>query len=422
MNVRKLLRAARAHARDASKGLTAISAAFFALGFTLLGLKDWDVLAFALAALVPLSITLVNRLLARLFMLDRLLMGLVNFLCALGILVLYRKDPATGMVQAANYAAGLGGMAACLLLMRWWGKLSRLWPFIALGSLLLMALPVFFGEEKNGAKAWLSVAGFGFQPSEVVKVALLLLMSTLLAKRKTVMAGLFALGCLGMLMLQKDLGTALLYYAGALILLFVSTGSLSLLAGGVAGSGAGAYMGYAMFAHVKRRVAIWQDPWEDAQGAGFQIVQSLVALANGGLWGTGLGLGDAHYVIPEAQTDFIFAVILNEFGAIFGLVIVLLYILMFLRGVGIALAARGKFHTLLALGCSCLIALQAFVIIGGNIKLIPLTGVTLPFVSYGGTSLVSSLCVMGLLQGVANANAQGIREDSEIAEAEGEKA
>jgi cell division protein FtsW (lipid II flippase) len=222
-----------------------------------------------------------------------------------------------------------------------------------------------------------------------------------------------------MLMLQKDLGTALLYYASALILLFASTGSLTLLAGGAAGAGAGAYMGYAMFAHVKRRVAIWQDPWEDYRGAGYQIVQSLVAMANGGLWGTGLGLGDAHYVIPEAQTDFIFAIILNEFGALFGLAVVLLYVLLFLRGIGIALSARSKFHTLLALGCSCLIALQAFVIIGGNIKLIPLTGVTLPFVSYGGTSLVSSLCIMGLLQGVANDNAQGIREDSEIAEAEG---
>ncbi|HSK68251.1 MAG TPA: FtsW/RodA/SpoVE family cell cycle protein [Candidatus Limnocylindria bacterium] len=419
MKVKKLLRAARARTRDGSRAMTAVSAVFFACGFLLLGLKDWDVGAFMMAALVPMALMLVNRLLARLIALDRLLMGMVNFLCALGILVLYRKDPALGLGQAANYAVGLGGMALCLLLMRWWGHLSRLTPLIALGSLLLMALPVFFGVEKNGAKAWLSVGGFGFQPSELVKVALLLIMATLLSRRKTVLAGLFALMCLGMLMLQKDLGTALLYYATALVLLFVSTGSLTLLAGGVAGSGVGAYIGYAMFAHVKRRVAIWQDPWEDFRGAGYQIVQSLVAMANGGLWGTGLGLGDAHYVIPEAQTDFIFAIILNEFGALFGLMVVALYILMFLRGIGIALAARGKFHTLLALGCTCLIALQAFVIIGGNIKLIPLTGVTLPFVSYGGTSLVSSLCVMGLLQGVANANAQGIREDSEIAELEG---
>jgi len=144
------------------------------------------------------------------------------------------------------------------------------------------------------------------------------------------------------------------------------------------------------------------------------VVQSLVAMANGGLWGTGLGLGNAR-VIPEVETDFIFAAVFNEFGVIFGVGVVLIYLMIFLRGIGIALRAQSRFHTLLALGCSCFVALQAFVIIGGNIKLIPLTGVTLPFVSYGGTSLVSSLCIMGLLQGVAHVNERGLQEDQMIA-------
>jgi len=129
---------------------------------------------------------------------------------------------------------------------------------------------------------------------------------------------------------------------------------------------------------------------------------------------TGLGLGSAS-VIPEVETDFIFAAVFHEFGLVFGILVILMYLMIFLRGVGVARRARSRFHTLLALGCSCFIAVQTFIIIGGNINLIPLTGVTLPFMSYGGTSMVSSLCIMGLLQGVANANEQGLEEDQLIA-------
>jgi len=160
--------------------------------------------------------------------------------------------------------------------------------------------------------------------------------------------------------------------------------------------------------------AIWQNPWQDPYGIAWQVVQSLVAMVNAGPWGTGLGLGSAS-VIPEVETDFIFAAVFHEFGLVFGILVILMYLMIFLRGVGVARRARSRFHTLLALGCSCFIAVQTFIIIGGNINLIPLTGVTLPFMSYGGTSMVSSLCIMGLLQGVANANEQGLEEDQLIA-------
>ena len=169
-----------------------------------------------------------------------------------------------------------------------------------------------------------------------------------------------------------------------------------------------------MFAHVKRRVAIWRNPWADTSGAGYQIVQSLIAIVNGGFWGVGLGLGNAS-VIPEYYNDFIFSVILHEFGMLFGLIVLCMYLFIIIRGVMIARRSRTVFHALLAVGCTALIALQTFVIIGGNIKLIPLTGVTLPFISSGGTSMVSSLCVIGLLQGVASRNAAGVNEDRALA-------
>lgn len=396
------------------KWLTFPPMAFLFLAFFLLGLKDFFWLSFVMAIASPMVFYAITAGLPRILPADRLLLCLVNFLCALGVLTLYRMNPDKGMSQAVNYLFGLAGMVFCIVLVRFWQNLKWSAPFIAVFGLVLMALPVFFGVEIKGARAWVTILGLSFQPSELVKVILLLFLSFLLSRRHVVMAVLYAGACLLMLMLQEDLGTALLYYLITMVLIFSATGSLSFLGLGTLGAIGAAIMGYDMFSHVKRRVAIWINPWLDYQGAGYQIVQSLVAMANGGLWGMGLGLGNAQ-VIPEVENDFIFSALMNEFGVLFGVCVILLYVLIFLRGIAIASRSRSRFHTLLALGCSCLIALQTFVIIGGNIKLIPLTGVTLPFVSFGGTSLVSSLAIMGLLQGVASVNEENIKEDQMIA-------
>jgi len=161
-------------------------------------------------------------------------------------------------------------------------------------------------------------------------------------------------------------------------------------------------------------VAIWQNPWSDYDNAGYQIVQSLMAIASGGMFGMGLGLGYPT-TIPVYHTDFIFAVICEQFGLIFGLCVLLMYVAIIWRGATTAMAARTSFHGLLAMGATLMIGLQTFVIIGGVIKLIPLTGVTMPFVSYGGTSLVSSMCLVGLLQGVASLNEDDLDEDTRLA-------
>ena len=224
----------------------------------------------------------------------------------------------------------------------------------------------------------------------------------------------FAVTCLGLLMLQKDLGTALMYYGTTLMLFYASSGSVLLTGLGLVGGGGAAVLGYKMFAHVKKRVAIWLNPWSDYDNAGYQIVQGLMALASGGLIGCGLGLGSPK-TIPVYHTDFIFAVICEQFGLIFGLCVLAMYVAIIWRGATTAMAARRSFHGLLAMGCTVLIALQTFTIIGGVIKLVPLTGVTMPFVSYGGTSLVSSLCLVGLLQGVGSLNNDDLDEDTELA-------
>ena len=263
----------------------------------------------------------------------------------------------------------------------------------------LLLLPLKFGRETNGAKNWVSIGGFGFQPSELVKLSLLLVVSYCLSRRQVFLSVAFSGASLLILMLQKDLGTALLYYGVTLLLLYAATGSKLLVSLGCVGGAGGAVLGYSMFAHVKKRVAVWLNPWADYQGSGYQIVQGLIAIANGGVFGVGLGLGNAS-VIPESYNDYIFSVIVHEFGMVFGVFVLLIYLAIILRGVSIARQSDSAFHSLLALGCAVLI---------------PLTGVTLPFISYGGTSMVSSLCVIGLLQGVAARNRAQIKEDKRLA-------
>ena len=405
---------------EPGRAMLAAVMAFFFLGFFQLALKDGSWQCFVLSVVVPAIMFIGTAGISRLFPSDRLLLSLTNFLCALGVLMLYRISPSRGMSQALNYGVGVGCMILSALLARYMPNSKGLTLMMMLGSVGLLILPVLFGSETNGAKNWVSIAGYSFQPSEVVKLALLWCLCYLLSQRKLILAILFAGACLALLMLQKDLGTALLYYGLCLVLLYAATGSLALVGAGVAGGAAAAVAGYRMFAHVKARLAIWQDPWQYTQGAGLQIVRSFVAIANGGLWGVGLGLGNASNStraggIPEAYNDFIFPVILHEFGTIFGLIVLTMYLFIVIRAVMIARRSRTVFYGLMAIGCAALISLQTFVIIGGNIKLIPLTGVTLPFISYGGTSMLSSLCLIGFLQGIASRNAAGMDEDRALA-------
>ncbi len=400
--------------RDPGQRLAQVVMLFFFSAFLLLGLKDFAWQAFALALGVPAMISVGTNLLSRLFPTDKLLLSLTNFLCALGVLVLYATNPNYAYQQTIYYGVGLGTMVVCIYLVR----IIRNWHIPVLlmipVSLAMLALPLVIGKETNGAKNWFYIGSLSVQPSEIVKLSLLVIISFYMSRHKMIPWLFFAVCCLGLLMLQKDLGTALMYYGTTLMLYYASSGNLALTGLGLAGGGGAAVMGYKMFAHVKKRVAIWLNPWSDYENAGYQIVQGLMALASGGTLGCGLGMGTPT-TIPVYHTDFIFAVICEQFGLIFGLCVLAMYVALIWRGATIAMAARRSFHGLLAMGCTVLIALQTFTIIGGVIKMIPLTGVTMPFVSYGGTSLVSSMCLIGLLQGVASLNDDDLDEDTELA-------
>ena len=400
--------------RDLGRPLSRVVKLFYFTAFLLLFLRDFAWQGLLLAFTVPFMISLTTDWLPRLFPCDKLILSLTNFLCALGVLVLYDTNPIYAYHQAMYYGVGLGAMVACIYLVRLIRRWNVLVWLMIPASLVLLALPLRIGQETYGARNWFYIGSLSVQPSEIVKLSLLIIIAHFMSRRRMLPWLGFSVGCLGLLMLQKDLGTALLYYGVTLLNYFASSGNLCMTALGLGGGAGAAVMGYKMFAHVKKRVAIWLNPFADYDNAGYQIVQSLMAIASGGMLGLGLGLGSPR-TIPVYHTDFIFAVICEQFGLIFGLCVLLMYVALIWRGATTAMAARSSFHGLLAMGCTAMLGLQTFVIIGGVIKLIPLTGVTMPFVSYGGTSLVSSLCLIGLLQGVDSLNEDDLEEDTRLA-------
>ena len=404
--------------RRPDKRLVSVMMLFFFSAFLLIALRDelrWQ--GFALAVAVPALIYIATMWLPHFFPADKLLLAIANFLCALGVLVLYTTDldggTSRGLQQAMYYTTGIVAMLFCILLVRYVRNWRVLIVIIALGAAGLIALPLAIGTEQNGATNWIRIAGTSLQPSELVKVALLLVLGYSMSRRRLLPWLLFTGFCLGVLMLQKDLGTALIYYATALFLFYASTGNLPLTGLGIVGAGGAAVLGYKMFKHVKVRVAVWLNPWLTADTTGYQIVQILMAIASGGLFGVGLGLGSPR-VIPVYFTDCIFAVICEQFGILFGILVLVMYVILILRGASIATSARHSFYSLIAMGATVMLGTQTFVIIAGVLKLIPLTGVTMPFVSYGGTSLVSCMALIGLLQGVASVNQDDLEYDYEI--------
>ncbi|MBQ9988619.1 MAG: FtsW/RodA/SpoVE family cell cycle protein [Clostridia bacterium] len=347
---------------------------------------------------------------------DRPSLLIVNFLAAIGLIMQTRINAEYAIRQLLWMGIGMVGMVVALVGMRrltFWRK-TRI-PFIAL-SLVLLAATLVFGSEQYGATNWIKLGGFTVQPSEFVKIMTVFVLASLLDRGKSVPKMLLALfhvgACMLLLLMAKDLGAVLLIAGTAIVMLYAATGS-KLLLGLSFGTGAvGAAAAYKLFSHVRTRVAVWRNPWADYHGSGYQIVQGLIGIASGGLFGLGLTRG-APGAIPVVHADYIFAAICQEFGLIFGLIVIGFYLVFVVRGVLIAMDSRNSFDALVAVGCATLICLQSFIIIAGVCKLLPLTGITMPFASYGGSSLLSCYLILGVLQGIAIKNNDIYREEFE---------
>ena len=349
---------------------------------------------------------------------DGTLLPLAFFLHGIGFVMITRLDEELAGRQAMWSLVSIGAFCATLLFVQRAIDLARYkWTlfFVGAGLLLLPMLPGL-GYAANGARIWVSVGPINFQPGEFAKLALAIFFAAYLADRRELIAAstwkvgpfrlpepqhilplVVAWGFAVLVMVgQRDLGSSLLFFTLFVVMLWVATErNVYLILGVVLFSGA-AYVAWRLFDHVQTRVSIWLDPWEDEYGSGFQIVQALYGVGDGGITGTGLGRGSPDKV-PEAQNDFIFAAISEELGLIGATAILMAYLLLIGAGFRIAIRTDRTFEKLLATGLTTIVGIQAFIIIGGVIKLVPLTGITLPFVSYGGSSLLANYVLLALL-------------------------
>jgi len=373
---------------------------------------------------------------------DELLLPAAAAMGAIGVVMLNRLpqdlagNPALGLgmvgTQLVWFGVGLAAMLVVAIGLRDDGLLRHYKYSWGLFAALLLVVTFLFGTEVNDARLWIVIGPFGFQPSEAIKVMLVIFLAGYLAENRAVLAGaslrvgpftlpplpylapmliVFAAVML-VVVVSRDLGTALMFFGVFLTMLFVATGRRAYVLFGMVLFVAGSAVAYLLFPHVAERINTWIDPWADPSGSGYQAIQALYAFARGGLLGEGLGQGlpmiEGRLPVPAVHTDMIFAAIGEELGLLGGVALLGLVAVLMARGLRIAVLARDDFSTMLAAGLTAGLVLQSLIIIGGNLKVVPLTGITLPFVSYGGSSLLASFVVVGILLSISHRSAPPI--------------
>ena len=342
---------------------------------------------------------------------DKFLIIFACILSVIGIAVLYRLDVSVAIKQLAWFTAGIIVFIALVVAipdLRDFAKYKRIYLII---TVVFMPMALIFGREIYGATNWVMIGNMGFQPSEFGKVSFVLYLASVLKDYEDnnnmiddfkqlwepALIVMFSLGCLVM---QKDLGSALIFFGIALTMLYVSTGKKKYVAITFVLFIIGSFAAYKLFPHVRQRILIWKHPWDYANEGSYQIVQGLYSIASGGMFGSGLGHGYPGFV-PVNTSDYIFAVICEELGSIFGLGIMVIYFLFFYRGMRAAFRVKDRFSQLNTIGLSAMIACQVLVIIGGVFAVIPLTGITLPLISYGGSSIITMFFALAILQKIS---------------------
>lgn len=348
-----------------------------------------------------------NYILSKVSKGDNYIFLITAMLLSIGIIMIYRINPSHGIKQIVLFGVGIVSFFATYFVLKKvknWSKYTALYLGI---SLVLYLATLIFGASIGGAKNWISIAGFGFQPSEIIKILFVFFVASyytrkdeykkIFKKKTSVVFMAVSYSFIGFLFLQKELGTALLIFLVFNVLFYVYEEDRKLINLNFLGALVMGAVSYLLFSHVRLRVDIWINPWKEVASKGYQITQSLFAVGSGGFFGTGIGLGHPEF-IPEVHTDFIFSAICEEMGIFTGIAVIMLFMIMAYRGIKIALEQPNMFYRILALGITATIGFQAFIILGGVINMIPLTGITLPFVSYGGSSLISSFIALAILQ------------------------
>ena len=357
---------------------------------------------------------------------DPYLLPLAALLTGIGLTEIYRINPDLALRQGIWIVVGLALYAVLALVVRDYRRLDGVKYILGVTAIILLLLPALpvVGQTIYGATLWVKVGPITFQPGEIAKVFFVVFLAGYLRDNREMLSGgltrfgvpslkhlgpLLVIWGAAMLVLfvTNDLGGGLLYFSVFLAMVYVATGRWAYVGVGLLLFAVGAYGLYHVVPHVQDRVTIWLNPWADPYDNGYQLVQSIYAISGGGLFGTGLGHGvliasSGSPYIPFLQTDFIFSAISQELGLAGAVAVILLYVLVIYRGFKIAMLADDGFSKLLAAGLTATLGIQTFIILGGVTGLIPLTGITLPFVSYGGSSIVANFLLLGLLLAVSN--------------------
>lgn len=378
--------------------------AFHFVCYFVLFIQQWDlkILFFFAAQIVffELIMLLYPRIYRRC---SRKLVNNMCFLLGIGFIMLTRLSFELAVKQFAIVAVAFVLTSLIPLCVEKMAFLNQFgWAYAVIGFLLLSTVFVF-GVNHKGATNWIQFGSFAFQPSEIVKIIFVFFAAALLSKAKefkdlekiTVVAAMYV--CV--LVIEKDLGAALLFFMVYLMMLYSATGKFKYVLAGVGSGAAASVVAYFLFNHVKTRVMAWRDPFSIIDGGGYQICQSLFSIGSGGWFGLGLYQGRPTD-IPVYESDFIYSAICEEFGVLFGLCVILICISMFLSFMQISTKIKGLFYKLLCLGFGVCYIFQVFLNIGGVTKFIPSTGITLPLVSYGGTSTACTLLMFGIVQGL----------------------
>lgn len=372
---------------------------------------------------------------------DPLLLPVVALLNGLGLVMIHRLDLVDKQIghrahPSANQQmlwtlVGVASFALVVTFLKDHRQLARYGYTCGLAGLVLLAIPAVLPaalSEENGSKIWIRLPGFSIQPAEFSKILLLIFFSAVLVAKRGLFtsAGKHLMGMtlprprdlapllaawvasVGVMVFEKDLGTSLLLYASFLVVLYLATQRFSWVIIGLTLFTAGSVVAYFVFHHVRVRVQNWLDPFADPDGTGYQMVQALFSFATGGIFGTGLGNGQPD-TVPAASTDFIIAAFGEELGLVGLAAILMLYTIVIIRGLRTAIATRDSFGKLLAAGLASTLAIQLFIVVGGVTKLIPLTGLTTPWMSYGGSSLLANYVLLAILARISHGARRPLR-------------
>jgi cell division protein FtsW (lipid II flippase) len=358
---------------------------------------------------------------------DPLLLATVQTIVVIGLVFLTRIRPASAMRQFWWASISLLAFYLVVYGLKDYRKLGRYQYLWGLAAVALLLMTLLFGVPSGGATSWLNIGGFNFEPEELVKITVLFFLASYLSEHEEILRvgtvqvwklslpdwrtlGPFLIMSgfsLGLLAAQKSLGTALVFYSLFVLLLYAVTERPLYLGISLPVLAVTGVMGYFLFHHVQVRVATWLNPWIDSSGDGYQIAQSLFAIGGGGILGTGLGNGIGAFQVPAASTDFIFAVIAEEIGFAGAMAVLLLFLIVVLRAFRVSMRASDRFGQILAAGIGILIGTETLIILAGVTKLLPLTGIPLPWVSYGGSSMLVHFLLLGILTNISQVAAEG---------------